>query len=269
MDEQQILVEQHGGVRLVTLNRPERLNGFTGRMIAALIDQFDQAAQDDGTGALVLTGSGRAFSAGADLSSEEGLGGGRGSASGPNRREKLDPLGAVGRLILALRAVEKPVIAAVNGVAAGGGFGLMSACDLRLASTAARFSTVFIRRGLAPDCGASYFLPRIVGVARATELFLSGEMLDTETALRDGLVSRVLPPDDLLPEALALAARLAGGPPLATQLTLRALEGSLQNTLEEQLLLEWAGQGVCLRSEDAREGIAAFLQKRQPVWKGR
>ena len=262
MDYEDITIEQRGSVRLVTLNRPERLNALTSRMATELIEVFTETARDDSAGAVVLTGEGRGFCAGADLSTGDVM-------AATTRRDRLDPLAWVGRMILALRAMEKPVIAAVNGVAAGAGIGIASAADIRLASSEARFTTVFIKRGLAPDCGASYFLPRIVGMSRATELFLTGEMLDAEAAARDGLVSRVVPPERLLKEALTLAESLAGGPPVATQLTMRALSHSLENSLEEQLTLEWAGQTVCLASADAREGIDAWLEKRQPVWQGR
>lgn len=268
MDYQEILVEQRGGVRLITLNRPEQLNAITGRMTNELIHVFDAAATDDATGALVITGAGRGFCAGADLTG--GTPADRRTNGDPrSRRQRIDPLAAAGRVILALRGVEKPVIAAVNGAAAGAGFGLATACDLRLASTEARLSTIFIKRGVAPDFGSSYFLPRIVGISKATEMFLTGEMLDAAQAERIGLVSRVLPPERLLKEAMLLAEQLAGGPPLAMQYTHRALSHSLANTLEEQLTLEWAGQTVCLASEDAREGFAAWQEKRAPVWKGR
>jgi len=268
MDYEQITVEQRGGVRLVTLDRPERLNALTGRLCRELIDVCDGAARDDSTGALVISGAGRGFCAGADLGTDDGLGG-DGAAAAPSRRERLDPLGMAGRVILALRGVEKPVVAAVNGVAAGAGLGLATACDLRLASTEARFSTIFIKRGLAPDFGSSYFLPRIVGMSKATEMFLTGEMLDAQAAERIGLVSRVLPPERLMKEAMLLAETLADGPPLAMQYTHRALSHSLENTLEAQLRLEWAGQTACLASEDAREGIRAWTEKRAPSWTGR
>jgi 2-(1,2-epoxy-1,2-dihydrophenyl)acetyl-CoA isomerase len=263
MEYETLTVEQRGAVRLVTFNRPERLNALNNRMATDLIDLFTDTARDDATVAVVLTGAGRGFCAGADLSSGDVVSG------GDSRQERLDPVANVGRMILALRAMEKPVIAAVNGVAAGAGFGIASAADVRLASTEARFSTIFIKRGLAPDCGSSYFLPRIVGLTRATEMFLTGEMLDAEAAARCGLVSRVLPPERLLKESLTLAETLASGPPVAIQLTLRALGSSLENNLEEQLTLEWAGQTVCTASEDAREGIDAWLEKRAPAWKGR
>jgi 2-(1,2-epoxy-1,2-dihydrophenyl)acetyl-CoA isomerase len=269
MDAAPLLVEQRGAVRLITFNRPERMNALGGGMVQALLAAFEEAAGDDATGALVITGAGRGFCAGADLSNGGPAGRADRGDGGRSRRQRIDPLGAAGRTVLALRGMEKPVIAAVNGVAAGAGFGLATACDLRLASTEARFSTIFIKRGLAPDFGSSYFLPRIVGISVATEMFLTGRMLDAAEAARIGLVSRVLPPERLLKEALLLAEEIAAGPPLALQYTHRALSRSLENSLEEQLTLEWAGQSVCLASEDAREGIAAWAERRAPVWKGR
>jgi 2-(1,2-epoxy-1,2-dihydrophenyl)acetyl-CoA isomerase len=269
MNDSPLLVEQRGAVRLITLNRPERMNALGGGMVEALLATFADAARDDGTGSLVMTGAGRGFCAGADLGNGGPAGRIARADGGRSRRERIDPLGAAGRTILALRGMEKPVIAAVNGVAAGAGFGLATACDLRLASTEARFSTIFIKRGLAPDFGSSYFLPRIVGISVATEIFLTGRMLGADEAAKIGLVSRVLPPERLLKEAMRLAEEVAAGPPLALQYTQRALSRSLDNSLEEQLALEWAGQTVCLASEDAREGIAAWTEKRAPVWKGR
>lgn len=262
-----ITVEQQGGVRVITLNRPERMNALSAQMSMELRETFADVTTDDGTGAVVITGAGRGFCAGADLT-----GGGptanRGGGERP-RHSRIDPLGGAGQVILGLRGMEKPVIAAVNGPAAGAGFGLATACDLRIASTEARFTTVFIKRGLAPDYGSSYFLPRIIGISRATEMFLTGQMLDATEALAVGLVSLVVPPERVLKEAITLATTLAEGPPLAMQLTARALNASLQNTLEEHLVLEWAGQTVCLASEDAREGVTAWLEKRSPAWKGR
>lgn len=267
MTTDELLYDRTGHVATLTLNRPERMNAISGPMLRAFSQALVDADRDSDVRVIVITGAGRGFCAGADLT-----GGGPTANRGGGerlRQSRIDPLGGAGQVILGLRGMEKPVIAAVNGPAAGAGFGLAAACDLRIASTEARFTTVFIKRGLAPDYGSSYFLPRIIGISRATEMFLTGQMLDATEALAVGLVSRVVPPERALKEAITLAATLAEGPPLAMQLTARALNASLQNTLAEHLALEWAGQTVCLASEDAREGVTAWLEKRSPAWKGR
>ena len=209
--------------------------------------------------ALVLTGAGSAFSAGQDLR----------EASVPD----APPLSTVLRetynpLILAMRRLDKPIVAAVNGVAAGAGLALALACDLRIAADTATFVLAFGRIGLVPDSGTTWFLPRLVGPARAAELALVGDPLTAADAERWGLVNRVVPAAAVLDEAQALAARLAVAAPLALALTKRALNRSLDATLEGQLDDEAALQGVAGRSADHREGVAAFLEKRPPRFTG-
>ncbi|HEY7293413.1 MAG TPA: enoyl-CoA hydratase-related protein [Dehalococcoidia bacterium] len=259
-----ILYELHDdGVLVLTLNRPDRMNALGGALVTELMDAFQRARFDDEIRALVLTGAGRGFCAGADLSR------GTPRSGDTARHARLDRMGRAGPFQLALRDLDKPTIGAINGVVAGAGIGIATALDIRIASSAARFSTVFIKRGLGPDFGSSYFIPRLVGSARAYELFFTGRFVMAEEALQIGLVNRVVEPEKLMDEALALAHELAAGPPQAMTFTRRALQRSLQNTLEQQLEFEWTNQIVALDSEDAREGVQAWLEKRPPRFLGR
>jgi 2-(1,2-epoxy-1,2-dihydrophenyl)acetyl-CoA isomerase len=170
--------------------------------------------------------------------------------------------------VLALRDAPKPVIAAVNGAAAGAGFNIALCCDIRLASTAAKFSQAFVKRGLHPDWGGTYFLPRVVGVAKACELIWTGDVIAAEQALRLGIVSAVHPPEELLPATYALARKIADGPPIAIRLSKRAIYHSLETDLRKALEFETYAQNICFDTEDAREGIRAFVDKRPPVFRG-
>ena len=250
--------EQRDGVLTLTLARPEALNALDRALKSELLAAFQAAARAASVRAVVLTGAGRAFCAGQDLR-EAGL---SGSAIGREVREAYIPL------VLAIARLEKPVVAAVNGVAAGAGLALALACDVRLAADSASFLCAFGRVGLVPDSGVSWFLPRLVGPGRAAEMILGGEAVDAARAERIGLVERVVAPDSLLGEAQALAARLAGGSPLATGLAKRALAASQQTSLEAALEFEAELQAVAGRSEDHAEGLAAFLEKRPPRFKG-
>ncbi|HUG47215.1 MAG TPA: enoyl-CoA hydratase-related protein [Candidatus Limnocylindria bacterium] len=254
-----VLRESSGGVLTVTLNRPEALNSFNVAMKEELLAALREAARDRLVRAVILTGAGRAFSAGQDL--KERLAGDA-SDLGTELRARYNPL------ILAMRRLEKPIIGAINGVAAGAGCSVALACDVRLASDQASFIEVFGRVGLVPDTGSSWLLPRLVGYARAAEMIFTTEPVDAATAERIGLVNRVVPADRLLEEAQALAARLASAAPLALALAKRALNRALESTLEEALEYEAQLQAVAGRSADHREGVAAFGEKRAPEWKG-
>ena len=202
-----IQYEVQGSVALLTLNRPERLNAINDAFRADVEAAMAHALADDAVRALVMTGAGRGFCAGAAHVASAG-----GQAAAPSQADKLDDVLWMGRWALMLQAFDKPLIAAVNGVAAGGGMGLALAADIRIGSDQTRFKTVFAERALGPDCGVSYFLPRIVGYSRAADLLLTSRMVDADEAYRLGLLDRLVPHDNLVAEAMALAAQIAEGP---------------------------------------------------------
>jgi 2-(1,2-epoxy-1,2-dihydrophenyl)acetyl-CoA isomerase len=247
------------GVGTITLDRPDALNSLEATLKRELLAVLREASRDPAVRVVILTGAGRAFCAGQDL--KERLA----PDAAPldvEVRERYDPI------VLAIRRLPKPIIAAVNGVAAGAGAALAFACDLRIAAEEASFVLAFGRIGLVPDSGASWFLPRLVGAARAAELLYLSDPLPAAEALRIGLVNRVVPGEQLLTETEALAGRLAAGAPLALALTKRALDRSLEVGLAEALDHEASLQGIAGRSADHAEGLAAFLEKRPPRFRG-
>ena len=260
-----VIVERHDRVMLLRFNRPARMNAMGGSLMRELLEGIEEGVRDDGVGTFVVTGEGRAWCAGADLE-DAGQRQERGAA--PERRAgELDTLGP-GRSILAIHGCGKPTIAAVNGAAVGGGFGLCGAFDLRIASERARFGTIFIKRALAADFGLSWFLPRMVGAERAAELFYSGRIVDADEALALGIVSRVVPHERLVEESLALAARVANQPPTALAYTRRMLRHAQWATLEQHLEFEWPLQRQLLRGPEFAEAVAAFREKREPDFRG-
>jgi 2-(1,2-epoxy-1,2-dihydrophenyl)acetyl-CoA isomerase len=244
----------------VTLNRPERFNALNSAMTQALLAACDQAAQDDTIRALLINAAGNGFCAGQDLR-EMPLQEGKISFS-----THLEA--GFNRLVMALRTLEKPVIAAINGVCAGAGLGLALAADIRLASDRASFLPAFSGIGLAPDSGVSWWLPRLIGPARAADLLLTNTPLAAAEALASGLVSRLVPHDQLGEVSLALALKLAAGPTRALGLTKRALNRGLHSSLEEALAYEGVLQDQAGESADFIEGVTAFLQKRPPRFSG-
>jgi 2-(1,2-epoxy-1,2-dihydrophenyl)acetyl-CoA isomerase len=253
-------VEVADAVATLTLDRPDALNSLTIPLKEELLASFRRLARDRDVRAIVLTGAGRAFCAGQDL------------------RERLEPDAVplatelrerYNPLILAMRTIEKPIVGAITGVAAGAGASLAFACDIRLAAEGASFLLAFGRIGLVPDSGATWLLPRLVGSAKAAELAFTGESLSAADAERLGLVARVVPPESLLDEAQALAARLAAGAARALALTKRALNRSWDSTLEESLDYEAWLQGIAGATDDHREGLAAFVEKRPPRFSGK
>jgi 2-(1,2-epoxy-1,2-dihydrophenyl)acetyl-CoA isomerase len=258
MSQETIIYEKHDGIAKITLNRPQALNAFTAEMNRELQEILKDADEDQTARCLLLTGAGRAFCAGQDL---KGRTPGKKGSLGESLRKNYNPI------ILRLRRTEKPVVAAVNGVAAGAGCNLALACDLRIASEEAKFIQAFVRVGLSPDSGGSYILPRLVGVSKAMELLLLGEPVDAAEALRIGLVCRVVPANALPGAALELAARLARGP-RSIGLIKRAVNRATLSELEGQLSYEAYLQEIAGRSADYDEGVRAFLEKRQPVFKG-
>jgi 2-(1,2-epoxy-1,2-dihydrophenyl)acetyl-CoA isomerase len=255
-----LLVEQRPGYRKLTLSRPQKLNAFDGALHAALRAALEDAARDPDCRVVLLCGAGRGFCAGQDLA-EPGL-------TGPEA-----DLGAVvergwNPLIRTIRALDKPVVCAVHGSAAGAGASVAFACDITLAAEGAKFAQAFIRIGLIPDSGATWMLPRLVGPARARALALLGEPITGAEAAAMGLIHRAVPEDTLMPEAEALCAKLARLPAQALAATKRALDAAEGNTLDQQLALEGQLQRALGRSHDYNEGVAAFAQKRPPRFEG-
>ena len=248
------------GVCTVTLNRPARLNAVNPSLAEALPRAMHEAAADDAVRVVVITGAGRGFCAGLDLSEPAGL--------GSTRAATLDPYHWVGRWVHGVVACEKPVIAAINGAAAGAGFGLALACDLWLMAASAVCTAGYVRRGLSPDAGVSWFLPRLVGQARAMDLALTGRDITAEEAERVGLVSAVYADDVFTSRVATFAATLAAGPPLAMALTKRLMLGSSEASLDAQLREELTHIKTCFASADVREAMAAFREKRAPVFRG-
>ena len=253
-----ILVEvDERGVGTLTLHRPERLNAFVGDMRDRIAEGLEALSGDDDVRVIVVTGAGRAFCSGADVGYLDEM-------LAEERIEEARALVEAGRRV-ARTVVDapKPVIAALNGPAAGGGANLALACDLRIASERASIGQTFNRIGLHPDWGGTYFLPRLVGPSKAAELVFTGEMIDAEEAHRIGLFDRVVPHADFRDAVDELAGRLAAKPALPLRLAKRALRESLSSGLEEMLDYEVEAQVACFESAAAREGIRAFLEKRE------
>ena len=259
--EQSVLVDVDppAGVATITLNRPASLNSLTVPMKVELLGALRRVERDTAVRAVILTGAGRAFCAGQDLRERLEP---DAAPLGVELRERYNPI------IRAIRALPKPILAAINGVAAGAGASLAMACDLRVAADTASFALAFGQVGLVPDSGATWFLPRLVGGTRASELALLGDSVTADDALRLGLVGRVVPAGDLLTEARELAVRLAAGAPRAMALTKRALAGTWDRDLEGALEYEAHLQDMAGRTNDHREGMAAFLEKRPPRFSG-
>ncbi|MBI4595474.1 MAG: enoyl-CoA hydratase/isomerase family protein [Candidatus Tectomicrobia bacterium] len=258
-----VLYKIEDGVALITLNRPDRLNAANDQLVSELSQAIAMAREDKNVRALVLTGSGRAFCAGADV-------------GGMQREQKPTPFDirnqlrdGAQKMILNIQKCEKPVIAAINGVAAGGGFDLACACDMRFASDKARFLEAFVRIGLFPGWGGTWMLPRIVGLAKAAELIWTGDEIDAKEAERIGLVSKVVPHEALEKEVMALAKRLAQGPSIAITLSKIAMYKGLETDLETALEFICAAETLTLTSGDHAEGVKAFREKRKANFQGR
>jgi 2-(1,2-epoxy-1,2-dihydrophenyl)acetyl-CoA isomerase len=259
----ELLFEREDGVATLTLNRPDKLNAFTVDLHRQLAVALDDIERDAAIRAVLLTGAGRGFCAGQDLA-ERAATMASGAPAGPSALETwYNPL------IRRLRRLEKPVVCAVNGVAAGAGANVALACDIVLAARSASFIQAFCRIGLVLDAGGSYVLPRLVGLARASGLALLGDKLPAEQAAQWGLIWRVVDDTALMSEATSLARHLARQPTRALALIKQALDASIANTLDQQLDLERDLQKEAAASEDFREGIAAFLAKRPAHFTGR
>lgn len=257
-----IVVESTAGVMIITLNRPAVLNSFNAQMARELRGALDECRADKTVRAVLLTGAGRAFCAGQDLSEVPASTEGEAYDLGATVRGTYNPV------IKSIRELELPVICAVNGVAAGAGANLAIACDIVFASETASFIQSFAKIGLIPDSGGTFFLPRIVGLPRATAMMMTAEKIDAQRAYELGMVYRVCPADTVRTEALALATELAAMPTRGLGLTKRALNESLRNDLDAQLELEAELQSEAGRTRDFVEGVQSFLEKRRPNFTG-
>ncbi|MRX11737.1 2-(1,2-epoxy-1,2-dihydrophenyl)acetyl-CoA isomerase [Pseudoduganella sp. FT25W] len=266
MDYQNILFEISDGVATLTLNRPDKLNSFTQAMHDELRHALKRLATEAASGAarvLVLTGAGRGFCAGQDLSDRSVEPGARAVDLGDSVEKNYAPL------VQSLRALPLPVIGAINGVAAGAGANIALACDIVLATKSASFVEVFCKLGLIPDTGGTYFLPRLVGSARAMGMAMLGEKLSAEKAEAWGLIWKAIPDEDFAAEVQAMARHFASAPTKGLAFTKKALHASAHNSLQQQLALECGMMSELGRSDDYREGVAAFMEKRAPEFKGR
>jgi 2-(1,2-epoxy-1,2-dihydrophenyl)acetyl-CoA isomerase len=258
-----ILVSQDGGVLEITLNRPDKLNAFNPEMHRQLREALERATMEPAIRALLLTGAGRGFCAGQDLSERDTSAGAAPTDLSVSLGSNYNPL------VRKLREMPKPIVCAVNGVAAGAGANIALACDVVFAARSASFVQSFSRMGLVPDSGGTYFLPRLVGMARAMGLALFADRLSADEAERIGLIWKALDDDGMLAEARAAARALAAGPTKGYALIKKALYASDGNLLDAQLDLERDLQREAGYSEDYREGVSAFMQKRKPAFKGK
>lgn len=258
MDYRDILVHDTDGIGHITLNRPERLNSFADRMRQEIASAVETLADRQDVRVIVITGAGRGFCTGADVTFLKEI------VDRGDEAALRDLVEAGRAVVTAIREAPKPVIASLNGPAAGGGANLALACDIRIASERASIGQTFNRIGLHPDWGGTYFLPRLVGPAIAAELIFTGAMIPAEEARRLGIFNRVVPHENLGEETAALARELARKPSLSLRLAKQAIHRSLDSTLEEMLDFELEAQLRCGGSADGREGISAFVEKREP-----
>jgi enoyl-CoA hydratase/carnithine racemase len=257
-----LLIKEESGILTITLNRPDKLNAFIGHMRRDLAEALEAAGSDRGVRVVVITGAGRAFCAGGDVNFMAEL------MERHDSEEFARILGSGRRVITSIRQMTKPVIAAVNGVASGAGCNLALACDLRIASTNATFSQSFLKVGLHPDWGGTYFLPRLLTPNKVCELFFLGEAIDASEAARLSIVNQVVAPEDLEAATQQLAERLRAAAPIALAAAKQAVYASQAADLDEMLRYETEAQLRCFESEDGREGVRAFIEKREPTFTG-
>ncbi len=264
MPYENIILEIEEQVAVVTLNRPDKLNAISSELHEEIMQVCRQLGEDDGVRVVIWTGAGRGFCSGVDLTAA------RQQGEHQPRSERIDEYGWVGRQAIEIyRNLNKPTIAAVNGVAAGAGMSLALACDMRVGSASSRFKTVFIERSLSPDSGMSFFLPRIVGASRAFDLVYTSRFVDADEAYRIGLLDRLVPAESLLDEAKELARQIAFWPPVAMQMSKRVMQRGMESDLEEQLKYETHGIVFGRRApHDVEEAAASFREKRPPEFTG-
>ncbi len=265
MEFETILLKKEDHIATITLNRPERLNAINTQMERDLAKAIKDVSEDDVVHVLIVAGAGRAFCAGGDIARMPAKG------KAPRKRgaeEIRRGFRTVHEIIIGLQKMEKPTIAMVNGVAAGGGFDLACACDLRIGSPNARFMVAFVRLGLVPGWGGTWFYPRVMGLGKAAEFLFTGDFCEAEEAYRIGLLNRLVAPEDLERETHALASKIANGPPIALRLAKMQLYHGLEMDLETAMKVAAACETITVTSQDHKEGVSAFRRKRAPVYKG-
>ena len=263
MEGKDLILEKDGPIAILTLNRPDKMNAINAAMRELFPRALQEVQEDDNLRALIITGAGRGFCSGADVAAQAARAAGQ---QVDTSRKTI--LALVGNLILAFEKINKPIIAAVNGIAAGVGLTITLACDLRIASTNARFAAIWVKRGLIADGGATLLLPLIVGMEKALELSFTGDIIDAQEAERIRLVSKVVPHEELMNRAKELAKKIASGPPISVELVKRVTWEKIRNQLREQLLLESYAQNICRTTQDQKEAVKAFMEKREPQFKG-
>lgn len=263
MEGSEILLEKEGHIAVMTLNRPEKLNAINDGIRILLTPTLEDVEADDNMRALIITGAGRGFCSGADVAVQAARASGQEMETG-----RCDLLRLVGDFILAFGKINKPVIAAINGVAAGVGLTLTLCCDIRIASESARFSAIWIKRGLIPDGGATFLLPMVVGMDKAMEMSFTGDIIDAKEAERIHLVTRVVPHEALMDHAKSVAERIAAMPPVTVGIIKNIMWEEVRKKTRQALFLESYGQNLARGTKDQKEAVKAFMEKREPVFKG-
>jgi len=259
-----LLYDLADGIAAITLNRPERLNAISGPMLRAFSDRLREADLDRDARVIIITGAGRGFCSGLDLQDvSAGTGIGSGGGAGMNRFDLN------GSPPMVLHSTDKPVICALNGAAAGYGMDLALGCDIRIASTQGRLAAVFTKRGILPESGGAWLLPRLVGWAKAAEICFRGQTLSAEESLQLGLVNRVVEPDELMPATREMAAEIAANAPMAVQATKRMMRLAMDETFEANVHHVYLQLMPLMRSQDFQEGVRAFMERRPPQFTGR
>jgi 2-(1,2-epoxy-1,2-dihydrophenyl)acetyl-CoA isomerase len=263
MECNDLLLDKEDHIAVLTLNRPDKLNAISGEMREFLPLALQEVQNDEEMRVLIITGAGRGFCSGADVSVQAARAAGKQEVTNRNAALEL-----VGDFVLAFEKINKPVIAAINGVVAGVGLTMTLLCDIRVASSDARFSAIWVKRGLIPDGGATFLLPMVVGLDTALQLTYTGEIIDAREAEKIKLVSSVVPGDELMSAAKKLADQIAGMPPITVEMAKKLMWDEIRMKVRQYLIYESYGQNVCRSTQDQKEAVKAFMEKREPQFKG-